>query len=462
MIDFATSVLGRDVALRKTENSKGSKQNILIGSVKRINSGKVTKAVSCHQKLYPYLLYYCHSVPDVAVYEADILDPKTKKKINHGCGHLSLGYFFMVTLAAAGHDLKKANKENPLTPKAHLNRYWNKKINNNVPKSHFLLSKASPPLKAIDIANFAKLATPQNSPALPGIVFNIYGPYEDILKNDINFMNYGGTSNESSVQPGEDEGDRPAGPPPANPLVNKKKMSYKKMEPGSLVTKTVEIQPGTFFREWMLKSGTVMPMPDIKDKYPKTKFLNKNLVPKIPFSSSKFSDMKKMFHACDNSALEGIIKDAVKDCERKPNQGEIKRCVASAEDMIVFATLVLGRDVALRKTENYKGSKQDILIGSVKRINGGMVTKVVSCHQKLYPYLLYYCHSVPDVAVYEADILDPKTKKKINHGVAICHLDTSSWFVGHEAFRALGSGPGQIEVCHWIFEKDLIWTNVDH
>ncbi|TXG56305.1 hypothetical protein EZV62_017618 [Acer yangbiense] len=367
-----------------------------------------------------------------------------------------------VTLAAADHDLKKANKENPFTPKANLNRYWNKKINNNiVPKSHFLLSKASSPLKAVDIANFAKLATAPKSPA-PGMFFNIYGPYEDILKNDWNFINYGGNSSESSAQPGEDEGDRPAGPPPANPLINKKKLSYKKMEPSSLVTKTVEIEPGTFFRESMLKKGTIMPMPDITDKYPKTKFLNRNLVPKIPFSSSKFSDMKKMFHASDNSGLERIIKDAVKECERKPNLGETKRCVASAEDMIDFATSVLGRDVALRKTENYKGSKQNILIGSVKRINGGKVTKVVSCHQKLYPYLLYYCHSVPDVAVYEADILDPKTKKKINHGVAICHLDTSSWFAGHQAFQALGSGPGQIEVCHWIFEKDLIWTNADH
>ncbi|KAK3223320.1 hypothetical protein Dsin_010345 [Dipteronia sinensis] len=361
-----------------------------------------------------------------------------------------------VTLAAADHDLKKANKENPLTPKAHLNRYWNMKINNNLPKSHFFLSKASSPFKAVDVANFAKLATQQNNNSPQ------FTRYEDIGKNDWNFNfnnNYGGgQNNQSTVQPSQSS----AGPLPSNTLVNKKKLAYKKMEPGNLViTKTAEIQPGTFFRELMLKSGTVMPMPDIKDKYPKTKFLNKNLVPKIPFSSSKFSDMKKMFHACDNSALERIINDAVKDCERKPNQGEIKRCVASAKDMIVFATSVLGRDVALRKTENYKGSKQDILIGSVKRINGDKVTKVVSCHQKLYPYLLYYCHSVPDVAVYEADILDPKTKKKINHGVAICHLDTSTWFTGHEAFQVLGSGPGQIEVCHWIFEKDLIWTNAD-
>ncbi|RDY08403.1 Polygalacturonase-1 non-catalytic subunit beta, partial [Mucuna pruriens] len=60
----------------------------------------------------------------------------------------------------------------------------------------------------------------------------------------------------------------------------------------------------------------------------------------------------------------------------------------------------------------------------------------------LFPYLLYYCHSVPKVRLYQADILDPETKANINHGVAICHLDTTAWSPTHGAFLALGSGPG--------------------
>ncbi|OAY32595.1 hypothetical protein MANES_13G030301v8 [Manihot esculenta] len=78
------------------------------------------------------------------------------------------------------------------------------------------------------------------------------------------------------------------------------------------------------------------------------------------------------------------------------------------------------------------------------------------------PYLLYFCHSVPKVRVYEADILDTNSKAKINHGVAICHLDTSSWSPAHEAFLTLGSGPGRIEVCHWIFENDMAWTTAEN
>ncbi|XP_060214270.1 polygalacturonase-1 non-catalytic subunit beta-like [Lycium barbarum] len=221
------------------------------------------------------------------------------------------------------------------------------------------------------------------------------------------------------------------------------------------------VEPGKFFREKMLKSGTVMPMPDIKDKMPKRSFLPRVIAAKLPFSTSKIGELKKIFHAANDSQVAKMIGDALAECERAPSAGETKRCVNSAEDMIDFATSVLGRNVVVRTTENTKGSKGNIMIGSVKGINGGKVTKSVSCHQSLFPYLVYYCHSVPKVRVYEADILDPNTKAKINRGVAICHVDTSMWGPSHGAFVALGSGPGKIEVCHWIFENDMTWAIAD-
>ncbi|EXB82603.1 hypothetical protein L484_027781 [Morus notabilis] len=228
---------------------------------------------------------------------------------------------------------------------------------------------------------------------------------------------------------------------------------------GSLVKRWVE--PGKFFRESKLKKGVVMPMPDIKDKMPERSFLPRVITSKLPFSTSKASDLKKIFHAADNSTMEKIIVDTLAECERAPSRGETKRCVSSVEDMIDFATSVLGRNVVARTTESVSGSKKNIMIGSVKGINGGKVTQSVSCHQSLFPYLVYYCHSVPKVRVYTADILDPNSKAKINHGVAICHLDTSAWSPTHGAFLALGSKPGRIEVCHWIFENDLTWSVSD-
>ncbi|CAL5197055.1 unnamed protein product [Lathyrus oleraceus] len=227
----------------------------------------------------------------------------------------------------------------------------------------------------------------------------------------------------------------------------------------SLAKKWVE--PGKFFREMMLKQGVVMPMPDIKDKLPKRSFLPRNIFTKLPFATSKMNELKQVFKVSENSSMDKMIVDSLGECERAPSKGETKRCVGSLEDMIDFATSVLGHDVTVRSTENLNGSGKNVMVGRVQGINHGKVTKSVSCHQSLFPSLLYYCHSVPKVRVYEADLLDPESKAKINHGVAICHLDTTAWSPTHGAFMALGSGPGRIEVCHWIFENDMTWTTTD-
>ncbi|KAI5679198.1 hypothetical protein M9H77_10148 [Catharanthus roseus] len=273
--------------------------------------------------------------------------------------------------------------------------------------------------------------------------FKIYGvnnTFKEYDKNGVNFANYRNGTSSSAVT--TTVADKKA-------AVSGKNVNNKWVEPGK------------FFREEMLKTGTIMPMPDIRDKMPKRSFLPRVIVSKLPFSTSKLQELKKIFHAADDSRMADMMKDSLSECERAPSRGETKRCVGSVEDMIDFATSVLGRNVVVRTTENTEGSKGNIMIGSVKGINGGKVTKSVSCHQSLFPYLLYYCHSVPEVRVYEADILDPKSKSKINHGVAICHIDTSAWSPTHGAFIALGSEPGKIEVCHWIFENDMTWTTAD-
>ncbi|WMV28717.1 hypothetical protein MTR67_022102 [Solanum verrucosum] len=272
----------------------------------------------------------------------------------------------------------------------------------------------------------------------PRINFKTYGvnnTFKDYVKDTATFSNY---QNETSDLASSSEVD------------GRKKVNNNRW-----------VEPGKFFREKMLKSGTIMPMPDIKDKMPKRSFLPRVIAAKLPLSYSKIGELKKIFHAANDSQVAKMIGNALSECERAPSAGETKQCVNSAEDMIDFATSVLGRNVVVQTTENTKGSNGNIMIGSVNGINGGKVTKSVSCHQTLYPSLLYYCHSVPKVRVYEADILDSNSKAKINHGVAICHVDTSSWGPSHGAFIALGSGPGKIEVCHWIFENDMTWTIAD-
>ncbi|KAK7845227.1 polygalacturonase-1 non-catalytic subunit beta [Quercus suber] len=342
----------------------------------------------------------------------------------------SLLLFIFLTSLTVG----SASDQNPLSQKSNLIRYWNKQTGNSHTKPVFLLSKASP-LSAVESASFSKLATTHNYSALSSR-FSAFCASANLL-----------CFPDSSLRTITD----------AAGCSFSYSCSFKyNYDKRSHTT-------GIFFRESMLKKGTVMPMPDIQDKLPERSFLPRSISSKLPFSTSKISELKLVFHAGDNSTMETMIVETLSDCEKAPSLGETKRCVGSAEDMIDFSISVLGRrNVAIRATKNVNGSKHSIMIGWVKGINGGKVMQQsMTCHQRLFPYLVYSCHSDPKVRVYEADILDPNSKAKINDGVAICHMNTSSWNPNHEAFLELGSGPGRIEVCHWIFENDLTWTVAD-
>ncbi|GAB2297342.1 hypothetical protein Dimus_031450 [Dionaea muscipula] len=360
---------------------------------------------------------------------------------------VSFSSFHVPLVGAAG----ATSGENPFTaPKAYLIRYWNDNIYK-VPRSQFLVAKASP-LSAAEAASFAQLASQKS-------LSTHLDPFCKSAHLLCNADQSYAQSNAAQVykkfeyEGGHGQRDYRRG------------FRYSSNSATAAHTSTMgkgrRVEAGMFFREKMLKSGVVMPMPDIKDKTPQRAFLPRSIVSKIPFSSSEAPEIKEIFHAFDNSTMETIIYSALRDCERAPSEDETKRCVGSAEDMIDFAVAVLGRSTELRTTENVNGSGKDIMVGNVRGINGGQVTQSVSCHQSLYPYLLYYCHSVPKVRVYEADILDPINKAKINRGVAICHVDTSAWSPTHVAFSALGSSPGKIEACHWIYENDLTWTIAD-
>ncbi|XP_066327215.1 BURP domain-containing protein 12-like [Miscanthus floridulus] len=221
-------------------------------------------------------------------------------------------------------------------------------------------------------------------------------------------------------------------------------------------------EPGKFFRERELVAGNLMPMPDIRDRMPPRAFLPRAIAARIPFEAGAVSEV---FGLPLDTAMGKAVASTVAECLRAPSKDETKRCATSAEDVVDFAVETLGDDIVVRSTASTAGSGGDVRLGTVTGVDGGRVTRSVSCHQSLFPYLVYYCHSVPKVRVYEADIMaadgSDAGEKKINHGVAICHLDTSDWSPSHGAFVALGGKPGEVEVCHWIFEGDMTWTVAD-
>ncbi|CAI9109185.1 OLC1v1008960C2 [Oldenlandia corymbosa var. corymbosa] len=353
---------------------------------------------------------------------------------------IASSHFNVVLAEARGKDIGRNSAGNsPYTAKASLIRYWRNKVSSTSLPNPSFLNKASP-LDAIQMAKFSEFADDQQL---------MSDQFSNFCKAAYLFCFH--DEGTSLTNDSKEYSESAAGRFP----------DYRNLFRHYGPSAKEWVEPGTFFREKMLETGAVMPMPDIKDKMPKRSFLPPKILSKIPFSTTKIHELKKIFHSSPNNDDSRIFDDALSECERAPSAGETKWCSGSGEDMIDFATSLLGKNIAVRSIEGTRGSGENIMIGSVTRINDGRITKSVSCHQLLYPYLLYYCHSVPMVRVYEADILDPKSKSKINHGVAICHIDTSTWSQDHEAFVALGSGPGKIEVCHWIFENDFIWTISD-
>ncbi|KAE9454101.1 hypothetical protein C3L33_13994, partial [Rhododendron williamsianum] len=87
-------------------------------------------------------------------------------------------------------------------------------------------------------------------------------------------------------------------------------------------------------------------------------------------------EMKRIFHAEENSSMASMLATAVSKCERAPIVGETQQCVGSVEDMIDFSISVLGHNVVVRTMENIEGSNKDVMIGKVSAINSG---KVVGC-----------------------------------------------------------------------------------
>ncbi|CAN6466193.1 unnamed protein product [Victoria cruziana] len=216
------------------------------------------------------------------------------------------------------------------------------------------------------------------------------------------------------------------------------------------------VEPGKFFRETTLVSGNRIPVPDIRDKMPPRSFLPRAIADKLPFSSRRLPELIRTLNA---SSLQVAMARTMADCERPAVKDETKRCVTSIEGMAEFAESVLGKTARVSTTANTLGFGRMVEVGKVEGRNGGRMTRSVSCHQSLFPYLVYYCHAVPRVKVYDVEVM--VDGKKANQAVAICHLDTTQWSAGHAAFKALGHRPGEIEVCHFIFENDFIWVARD-
>ncbi|MCH82108.1 polygalacturonase non-catalytic subunit AroGP2-like, partial [Trifolium medium] len=285
-----------------------------------------------------------------------------------------------VALAAAGEVVPEYHTEKDL-----IQKYWKKHIKNNFSPPTFLMNQASP-LTLADSKKYQELVAGGN---LQSVI-------SDFCSDAGLFCNVGHFLGDAFFY-----------------------HQFSKEKYDVLEHETLEVPfPGIFFRERQIKEGTIMMMGDIQDMTLKRYFLPRSLASKLPFSSSKMGEMKKMWNKVfDEKTLDKMIKYSTYECQRKAARDETKLCANSIEDIIDFSKSLLGPNITVRTTENGNGAMENILLGHIKAINGGNVSRSLTCHAYLFPYMMYYCHSVPAVRIYDVEILDIKNKTKINQAI---------------------------------------------
>ncbi|XP_077225827.1 BURP domain-containing protein 16-like [Tasmannia lanceolata] len=146
-----------------------------------------------------------------------------------------------------------------------------------------------------------------------------------------------------------------------------------------------KVEVGTFFRQRNLVEGKQILMSDITDNLPERSFLPTILADKLQFG---FPKVVKML-ATDG--LEPVMANTILVCEQPSMKDETKRCVMSIEAISEFAFFVIGKSMVVSSTTNTNGWGQTLIIKKVVAMN--VTWSVVSCHESLFPYLVYYSHA---------------------------------------------------------------------
>ncbi|KAK9699264.1 hypothetical protein RND81_08G163800 [Saponaria officinalis] len=183
------------------------------------------------------------------------------------------------------------------------------------------------------------------------------------------------------------------------------------------------------------------------------KFMPTQLANSITFSSTKLPQILKFFDVNPKSENAKIIEETITMCESKPIKGESKSCETSLESMVNYVKSRLGKQVKALSTEINEETKQDYTIESAQKINN---EKNLVCHKMVYPYAVFYCHTLSKTDAYQVSLIDTHGKKI--RAVAVCHKDTSPWSEGHIAFQLLKVKPGGAPICHFLDVDTVIWA----
>ncbi|KAF5814347.1 putative BURP domain-containing protein [Helianthus annuus] len=216
-----------------------------------------------------------------------------------------------------------------------------------------------------------------------------------------------------------------------------------------------------FFKVNDLHIGKRMPIYFARNDDPnRTHLLSREEADSIPFSSQKLPYLLDFFSVSKNSPQAKAMKTTLTLCELKPREDEYKSCVTSLESLMDMTRGFFGTVKPNLLTTKIISSNHTIFqwYTFVEKPVEIHVSKVVACHTKAYPYLVYYCHGDKDnfTRVFKVALRGDQNGERVE-AIATCHMDTSKWDPNNVVFEVLGEQLGS-PVCHFLPADNLVWV----
>ncbi|KAH7373784.1 hypothetical protein KP509_17G074900 [Ceratopteris richardii] len=216
--------------------------------------------------------------------------------------------------------------------------------------------------------------------------------------------------------------------------------------------------PAFFTSRYLFDSfNCAIPLPPLDPFLENPVFLPRSLSAMIPFSTSRLPEALELLHVPPESAMARSMQETLDFCESEaPTDEESLRCVTSIESMVDFVSQNLGTHVAvLTSTIVLPPANLSTMakIQKIQAMSDGSRDRISTCHNLLYPYLVYGCHVTTSSSVLSISFEDV-----LGEALVICHGNTTTWNPQHPAFEQLQTSPGNgDEVCHWIPQHHFVW-----
>ncbi|GLT27873.1 hypothetical protein SLA2020_028430 [Shorea laevis] len=217
-----------------------------------------------------------------------------------------------------------------------------------------------------------------------------------------------------------------------------------------------------FFRVDDFKVGKTLPIWFASKDNPSTgspPLLSREEADAIPFSTKQLPHLLDLFSFPKDSEQAKAMENTLKQCEKKPMQGETKSCLTSLESMLDFVRSVFGSHTHLKvlTTKFDKGRVVPLQNYTISEEPKAIYApRILGCHRMPYPYAVFVCHTQEsDNRLVELSLVGENGDRIKAPG--ICHMDTSGWDSDHIAFRLIKVKPRESPVCHVIPEDNLVW-----